>query len=136
MAGAWIDQAAGALVLKDVIEAGLVAGDAGIDAVAAAGFGLDRFFDFIVTSEEAGVDKPHVAPFENAIAKIKPMGNCIWMIGDNAINDIGGAKKAISSVTLQKVHKGVTIGKGECQPDALIHDFSSLRSLLKAMASA
>ena len=35
VAGAWVDQAGGALVGEDVVEAGLVAGDAGVDLVGA-----------------------------------------------------------------------------------------------------
>ena len=46
-------------------------------------FGLDHYFDYIVTSEEAGFDKPHEAPFKIALQKMRPKGACIWMIGDN-----------------------------------------------------
>ena len=35
-------------------------------------FGLDHYFDYIVTSEEAGFDKPHKAPFEIALQKMSP----------------------------------------------------------------
>jgi len=94
-------------------------------------FGLDRYFDYIVTSEEAGFDKPHAAPFEIAVAKMKPRGDCIWMIGDNAVNDIGGAKRAIAAVTLQKVHDGVDIGEGENQPDASLQNYEPLRALFR-----
>jgi HAD superfamily hydrolase (TIGR01549 family) len=94
-------------------------------------FGLDHYFDYIVTSEEAGFDKPHSAPFRIAVEKMKPNGDCIWMIGDSAKNDIAGARSAISAVTLQKVHEGVEIGKAETQPDAIVHDFESLRKLLR-----
>jgi putative hydrolase of the HAD superfamily len=94
-------------------------------------FGLDHYFDYIVTSEEAGFDKPHQAPFEIAAQKMQSKGGCIWMIGDNPMNDIGGAKKSIAAVTLQKVHEGVVIGKGENQPDATLHNYESLRVLLK-----
>ena len=45
-------------------------------------FGLDRYFNYIVTSEEAGFDKPHEAPFQIALEKMQPKGSCIWMIGD------------------------------------------------------
>ncbi len=96
-------------------------------------FGLDHYFDYIVTSEEAGFDKPHAAPFEIAVAKMRPQGTCIWMIGDNPENDIGGAKKAINAVTLQKIHEGVQIGEGENQPDALLHDYQSLRELFEGI---
>ena len=37
-------------------------------------FGLDHYFDHIVTSEEAGHDKPNKEPFELAIDKMKPKG--------------------------------------------------------------
>ena len=35
-------------------------------------FNLDSYFDFIVTSEEAGFDKPHQSPFKIAIEKMQP----------------------------------------------------------------
>src|SRR5690606_37908829 len=70
-------------------------------------FGLDNYFDYVVTSEEAGFDKPHAAPFRIAIEKMRPKGDCIWMIGDNPINDILGAREQINATTLQKLHAGV-----------------------------
>src|SRR3989344_7238140 len=39
-------------------------------------FGLDLYFDYIVTSEEAGFDKPHQAPFEIAAQKMQSKGGC------------------------------------------------------------
>jgi putative hydrolase of the HAD superfamily len=94
-------------------------------------FGLDNYFDFIVTSEEAGCDKPHAPPFQIAIAKMKPRGACIWMIGDDARTDIAGARKEISAVTIQKVHTGVEHGAGDTRPDAMVSDYDSLRKLLQ-----
>ena len=96
-------------------------------------FGLDLYFDYIVTSEEAGFDKPHRAPFEIAINKMNPGGSCIWMIGDNPVTDIGGARKAINAVTIQKVHKGVVVGEAENLPDAVIHSFEELRLFLRKL---
>jgi putative hydrolase of the HAD superfamily len=32
-------------------------------------FGLDHYFDYIITSEEAGHDKPHQAPFKLALGR-------------------------------------------------------------------
>lgn len=98
-------------------------------------FGLDKHFDFIVTSEEAGFDKPHESCFKIAINKMKPNGNNIWMIGDNPINDIKGAKEHINAVTIQKIHKGVDLGKGDNAPDAYFQDFSDLRKLIKKIQS-
>jgi HAD superfamily hydrolase (TIGR01549 family) len=93
-------------------------------------FGLDHYFDFIVTSEEAGFDKPHDAPFQIALEKMRPRGNCIWMIGDNPVNDIRGAREKIGAVTLQKIHEGVELGTGPCAPDLAFGEFAELRKLL------
>lgn len=94
-------------------------------------FGLDHYFDYIVTSEEAGFDKPHEAPFQIALQKMRPRGDCIWMIGDNPINDIKGAREKINSVTLQKIHDGVVVGADSCEADAAFNDFHELRNLIK-----
>lgn len=96
-------------------------------------FGLDHCFDYIVTSEEAGYDKPHEAPFKIALDKMRPKGDCIWMIGDNPINDIRGAREKINAITLQKLHKGIELGKNENAPDASFNHFSELRKLIKRL---
>lgn len=97
-------------------------------------FGLDHFFDYIVTSEETGFDKPHESPFHLAIQKMKPSGTNYWMIGDSPINDIQGAREKIGAVTLQKIHDGVAVGEGPQAPDCLISEFSELRNLIKRIA--
>ena len=93
-------------------------------------FGLDRYFNYIVTSEEAGFDKPHQAPFQIALKKMQPKGDCIWMIGDNPINDIRGGREKINAITLQKMHKGVELGEGLSAPDASFGEFRELRNLV------
>jgi HAD superfamily hydrolase (TIGR01549 family) len=93
-------------------------------------FGLDHYFDYIVTSEEAGFDKPHEAPFKIALQKMRPKGDCIWMIGDNPVNDIQGGREKINAVTLQKNHSGVEIGVGACEPDAIFNEFGALRKFI------
>lgn len=96
-------------------------------------FGLDHYFDYIVTSEEAGFDKPHSAPFKIAIEKMQPRGQCIWMIGDNPVNDIRGARETINAVTLQKLHEGVVLGTELNAPDASFKEFGALRRLLSEL---
>jgi HAD superfamily hydrolase (TIGR01549 family) len=93
-------------------------------------FGLDRYCDYIVTSEEAGADKPHSAPFELAVQKMNLCGRCVWMIGDSAVADIRGARDAIGAVTVQKLHEGVTLGSHADRPDATVDSFDELRGLL------
>ena len=94
-------------------------------------FGLDHYFDYIVTSEEAGFDKPHEAPFHIALEKMRPKGDCIWMIGDNPVNDIRGGREQINAITLQKTHVGVEVGTGFCEPDAIFSEFEEIRSLIR-----
>ena len=93
-------------------------------------FGLDHYFDYIVTSEEAGFDKPHEAPFQIALEKMRPKGDCIWMIGDNPVNDIRGGREKIGAVTIQKIHEGTPLGGGENAPDASFQEFGALRRCL------
>ena len=99
-------------------------------------FGLDKYFDYIVTSEEAGFDKPHPAPFQIALEKMKPAGSNIWMIGDNSVNDIRGGRETINAVTLQKVHAGTPVGTGLDAPDAAFGNFSELRRLIAKLREA
>jgi HAD superfamily hydrolase (TIGR01549 family) len=96
-------------------------------------FNLDNYFDYIVTSEEAGYDKPHKAPFKLALEKIRPEGNCIWMIGDNAENDIRGAREQINAVTIQKLHAGVSVGKNANKPDATFRNFVELQRFISKL---
>lgn len=94
-------------------------------------FGLDHYFDYIVTSEEAGADKPASAPFKIALEKAAPKGGIIWMIGDHPINDIQGGRQTIGAVTLQKIHGRVIEGEGDQLPDLSFRNFSEVRNLLK-----
>ena len=98
-------------------------------------FGLDKYFDYIVTSEEAGFDKPLEAPFQIALEKMRPNGDCVWMIGDNPINDIRGAREKINAVTLQKTHDGVELGIGINRPDASFREFGELRRFITKLGN-
>lgn len=97
-------------------------------------FGLDHYFDYIVTSEEAGADKPAAAPFNIALEKVNPKGNTIWMIGDNPVNDIQGGRETIGAITLQKIHTGVKEGAGTQLPDLSFENFSEVHNLLKRIS--
>jgi|MEHZ01.2.fsa_nt_MEHZ010407039.1_1 FMN phosphatase YigB (HAD superfamily) len=93
-------------------------------------FGLDELFDYVVTSEEAGADKPDKRPFEVALKKMNMEPKNIWMIGDHAIKDIQGARDTINAITLQKFHHGVEVGTGVNEPDAIFSSYSEVISLL------
>ena len=92
-------------------------------------FGLDHHFDHIVTSEEAGVEKPAAKPFTMALERLSlKTGELVWFVGDDAKKDIAGAKSALGALTLQKRHEGVVVSN---QADAVFDDFRELREALR-----
>jgi putative hydrolase of the HAD superfamily len=89
-------------------------------------FGLDELFNYVVTSEEAGADKPDKKPFQVALEKLNLEPQNIWMIGDNPNSDMVGAGK-MGMVKIQKNHFGVVIGKSEdAKPDLVFNDYKEL----------
>ena len=94
-------------------------------------FGLDHHFDYIVTSEEAGHDKPHIAPFKLILEKLNlPKDTLFWMIGDDPVRDIQGGVEHLKAVTLQKIHKGVCLGN----PDASFGEYREMRTLVERLS--
>jgi HAD superfamily hydrolase (TIGR01549 family) len=93
-------------------------------------FGMDDCFDYVVTSEEAGQDKPSEAPFQLALEKLKCDATRCWMIGDNWEADVVGAS-AIGMTTLMKTHTGVESPPDGVKPDLVFSTFSQLQALLK-----
>ena len=94
-------------------------------------FKLHNHFNYIVSSEEAGFDKPNPKPFLLALKKIKPKGKNIWMIGDNLEADIVGSRKSINAITFQKKHKGIVLKKGNIKSDYTFTNYKEIRSLIK-----
>ena len=88
-------------------------------------FGLDEHFDYVVTSEESGKDKPDPKPFQIALDKLKIEPRKIWMIGDSALEDMAGAGK-FGMTKIQKIHQNVKVGEGESQPDIVFNQYESL----------
>jgi putative hydrolase of the HAD superfamily len=54
--------------------------------------GIASYFDFVITSEEAGKLKPHPDVFNHALKKVNTFAHKSYMIGDNFKSDILGAK--------------------------------------------
>ena len=55
--------------------------------------GLSQYVNFLVTSEEAGVEKPDPKIFKLALSKLNLNASEVIMIGDNEEKDIAGAKQ-------------------------------------------
>ena len=52
---------------------------------------LEKFADYIVTSEEVGIEKPNIDMFSTALKKIGLNCSDVCMVGDNFDKDITGA---------------------------------------------
>ena len=90
-------------------------------------FQLDRYFEYVVSSEESGADKPSKNIFELALEKVAYTSGPIWMIGDDAAKDIAGSKSAINAITLQKINNSLYKDQESIVPDILFKDFEDLR---------
>jgi putative hydrolase of the HAD superfamily len=94
-------------------------------------FGLDEYFDYVVTSEEAGCDKPSARPFKIALEKLNIPADKIWMIGDDADADMVGAHMA-GMVKIQKKHKNVIINSNDSEKaDVIFENYKDLVELIQ-----
>lgn len=91
-------------------------------------FGLDDCFDYVVTSEEAGADKPDPAPFRLAIAKLGVAPEDIWMVGDSLRCDVEGAHAFGMTTLLRTDHPARN--RGEPEADVVFDDFRELDRFL------
>ena len=92
---------------------------------------LHETFNFIVTSEQVGCEKPNPKIFEFALGLAGCAGEETWMVGDDLLCDIEGAKSAINATTLLKQGvKNQKISNSQAV-DAYFSDFDKLAELLR-----
>lgn len=85
---------------------------------------LDKFVKHIVTSEEAGIEKPHKKIFKLAMSKINCDIKELCMIGDNFDKDIIGATKlGIHTFWFNR-------NKRKYKPNDLVVEFSKFKTLI------
>lgn len=66
-------------------------------------FGLDKYFDVIVSSFEAGYEKPDPRIFAIACARLGLQPEQVLHIGDNPVDDVEGARAAgLAAVHLER----------------------------------
>lgn len=93
--------------------------------------GLEKYFDVVVTSEEAGSEKPAAAPFRLALEKTGALSKQTWYVGDSSERDVVGARSNIERVTVfQRVDSKNQAGHGPEQPDYSFEEFRHLREYL------
>lgn len=96
-------------------------------------FNLENTFDAVVTSEEAGADKPDLRNFELVLKKLSlSKSENIWMIGDNPATDIRGGK-LINATTFQKIHKNIKVGEKNDKPDFIFDSFEEFNKILNKL---
>lgn len=88
---------------------------------------IDTYFDYVVTSEEAGVEKPDPRPFEMALLKMGIDNGPVWVIGDSAERDMGIVATRPTFVGIQKIHAGVAAAEGISAAAASFTAFDALR---------
>ncbi|MBT4764410.1 HAD family hydrolase [bacterium] len=96
-------------------------------------FGMDELFNYVVTSEEAGKDKPDKRPFELVIEKLQINPKNIWMVGDDPKNDMARAGK-MGMTKIQKIHKGVIVkNNGDEKPNLVFENYDELIKIISTI---
>ena len=89
--------------------------------------GLLTYFEFVMSSADYGIRKPHPMLFDLAVTKLGIDRDRIWFLGDKPPFDIKGAKSAgLFSVWY---NRGIEDAAG-ITPDAEVDDWDSFRELL------
>lgn len=93
--------------------------------------GLGDRVELLVTSEEAGVEKPHPAGVDLALARLGVPAAEAWMVGDSRHRDVGVARaRGLTAVWLRRDQ---TDEAGPA-PDHTVTDWFALRTLVEQAA--
>ncbi len=94
--------------------------------------GLTPYIDFLVTSEEAGIEKPHPSMFLLALNKVGILPFDAIMIGDNPNKDVEGANSVgIDSVLISNKVKRNQFSEDYKKPDYIIKEIPEILRILE-----
>jgi HAD superfamily hydrolase (TIGR01549 family) len=94
-------------------------------------FGIDRFFDFILTSAACSYRKPHKRIFELALSNWYFLPSEAVMVGDNLDADVRGAQSVgLFAVWLRRRAGERTEDQLSIRPDAILASLSELPAFL------
>lgn len=87
-------------------------------------------FEFVVSSADYGIGKPHPLIFETAVAKLGVDSSTTWFVGDTLELDIAGANEAgLFSVWYNPNEKE----SGGIEPNATIRSWEEFEELIETM---
>lgn len=91
---------------------------------------INKYVDFLVTSEEVGSEKPHSIMFLQGLKKANCLPSEAMMVGDSRNKDVAGANSAgINTVWLTN-SKSIPKEKGYKKPEYTIKKISELLKIL------
>ena len=95
--------------------------------------GINKYVDILVTSEEAGNEKPHEIMFLLTLNKFDILPEEAVMVGDNSINDIeGGNSVGLTTILMTKKKKVVRKFKNDySKPNYTVRTFKQLREVIE-----
>ena len=97
----------------------------------AQGFGITKYFDFILTSAACSYRKPHPRIFELALSNWYCLPEESVMIGDNLDADVRGAQEVgLYGIWLSRRAAPKTKEQEQIQPDASLSSLSEFPALL------
>lgn len=87
------------------------------------------YFDFIMSSADYGIRKPHPMLFSTAVHLMNETFEDVWFIGDKLEYDITGALNVgLFAIWYNKNHEP----KGDIVPDVVIHNWKEFLDLLSS----
>ena len=87
---------------------------------------IAKYIDILVTSEEAGSEKPHSIMFLLALNKLNIMPKDAMMVGDNSVTDIEGANAVGMDTVLLGKGKPSKNKEDYSKPNYVINDISEV----------
>jgi HAD superfamily hydrolase (TIGR02253 family) len=92
---------------------------------------IEKYVDVLVTSEEAGSEKPHAIMFLLALNKLGVEPSEAMMVGDNTVADVEGANfVGLETVLLTKGKLSKTFYEDYRKPNYVIKNISELLKIL------
>ena len=96
--------------------------------------GITKYIDFLVTSEEAGSEKPHAIMFLLALNKLDVSWHDAIFVGDNTINDIEGANSVrMDTVLIKKGSLAKESNEDYQKPNFVIKNIPEVLNILKGL---